>query len=141
MTMMINFYRFVYYNPVCNTTQALNYSMNVANKLRIDEGLSNLNLNKITHSDKNNLLSRCAFKFDEPGSFDLYVCNKGGNKQKEYERVADVIINLIAKRFKFRVSKLVLDFVQDETRTIYLIGVPAFLIDPCDKVGYSILLL
>lgn len=33
--------RFIYYNPACNLEGHINYSMNVANKLKIDEGVEN----------------------------------------------------------------------------------------------------
>lgn len=118
--------RFVYHNPVCNLTGAKNYSMNLASIYRIDQ--------KFAKSSKRNLENKCTFQFDKRNSFDLYVCNKGGAKQREYERIAETLSNLITKRFKFRVSKIVLDFVQDEKRTIYLTWVPAFFIDPNDRV-------
>jgi hypothetical protein len=51
-------------------------------------------------------------------SFDLYITNKGGPKQKEYERIAQLIIQFVSKVHKIRLSKLVLDFVQDEKRAI-----------------------
>ena len=72
---------------------------------------------------------RCMFMTEIRNSFDLYITNKGGPKQREYERVAQIIIQFTTKVFKIRISKLVLDFVQDEQRIHYLVGVPSFEID------------
>jgi hypothetical protein len=40
----------------------------------------------------------------------------------------------VTKVHRIRLSKIVLDFVQDETRTNYLVGIPAFEIDNVSKI-------
>jgi hypothetical protein len=98
--------------------------MNIANKLKIDE----------KDNKKYSLRHRCMLLTEIRNSFDLYITNKGGPKQKEYERIAQLIIQFVSKVHKIRLSKLVLDFVQDEKRELYLVGVPSFEVDRYAKV-------
>ena len=99
--------------------------MNVANRLKIDEKENN---------KKYSLRKRCSFVIEKRDSFDLYITNKGGLKQKEYERVAQTIIQFTTKIHKIRISKLVLDFVQDEQRVHYLVSVPSFEVDKYERL-------
>lgn len=62
------------------------------------------------------------------------MTNIGGSKQKEFERIAQTLIQYVTKVHKVRLSKIVLDFVQDETRTFYLVGVPALEIDNTARI-------
>lgn len=98
--------------------------MNVANKLKIDEKENN---------KKYPIHSRCTFETGHRNSFDLYITKKGGPKQREYERVAQTIIQFATKIHRIRISKMVLDFVQDEQRQIFLVGVPSFEVDKYQK--------
>ena len=104
-----------------------NYSMNIANKIKIEEREGE------EKSYSAPLAQRCTLRTDIENSFDLYITNKGGPKQREYERVAQEIIQLAMKAHRIRISRLVLDFVQDQTRVTYLVGVPAFDIDNAHK--------
>lgn len=112
--------RFIYYNPACNFENKISFSMNLANKLKIDEKELN---------SKYSLLRRSTFVTSSRNSFDLYLTSKGGSKQKEYERVAQLLIDTVMKVHKIRLSKIVVDFVQDENKTLFLVDVPSYSLD------------
>ncbi|CAI2379679.1 unnamed protein product [Moneuplotes crassus] len=112
--------RFIYYNPACNLDNNQSFSMNVANKLKIDEKEKN---------KEYSLQSRCTFVKENRNSYDLYITNKGGPKQREYERIAEIIIQMVMKVYKIRITKLVLDFIQDQERVHYLVAIPSFEVD------------
>ena len=97
----------------------------MANRLKIDEK----ELNK-----KYNLRRRCIIMMDNENSYDMYITHKGGPKQRECENIAQTIIKFATKVHKIRISKLVLDFVQDQQRVTYLVGVPAFEVDNFQKI-------
>ena len=99
--------RFVYYNPVCNLENNLSFSMNAANKLKID--MKELNI-------KYSLQRRSSFMMEIRNSFDLYISKKGGANQRQYENIAQTLISLVMKVYKIRISKIVIDFIQDENK-------------------------
>ena len=99
--------------------------MNAANKIKIDEKEFNY---------KYSLQRRWTLMMGVRNSFDLYVSKKGGANQREYESIAQQIIGFITKIFKIRISKIVLDFIQDENKIIYLVNIPSFKVDRYERI-------
>lgn len=99
--------------------------MNAANKIKIDEKELNF---------KYSLQRRCTLMMGVRNSFDLYISKKGGANQREYENIAQQIISFVSKVHKIRLSKIVMDFIQDENKVIYLVNIPAFKADRYERL-------
>ena len=117
--------RFIYYNPAWNLENKISFSMNAASKIKIDEKELNF---------KYSLQRRWTLPMNIRNSFDLYISKKGGANQKEYENVAQQIISFVMKVHKIRLSKVVLDFIQDENKVIFLVNVPSFSADRYERI-------
>ena len=70
-------------------------------------------------------------------SFDVSKC--GGQQLQKYEQQAASLVVYLEKNYSVRISKLVLDFVNDFQSNPYLIGCKAIELEPCTTMSEYLL--